>query len=112
MEKKLYIRLQATKHPTHVRLADPDEYYRVRVGEVTVPYVKGKGIALPDVDPFNISIPLSGDDGMTLETMYVLPNGNIKYFYNTELELDEGRVHIERSLGPEQLVLDIRLLDD
>lgn len=101
--------MQAQRKKTHIFLADPEEYYRVRVAEAILPYEKGKGFALPDVDPFNISIQLSGDDGMTLNSLYVQPDGNIRFFYNTELVFVDGRIHIERPVGPEDIILDIEI---
>ena len=101
--------MQAQKRKTHIYLQDPEEYYRVRVAEAILPYECGKGFALPDVDPFNISIQLAGDDGMTLDHLYITPEGNVRFFYNTLLEFEDGRIHIERSLGPEDIILDFEI---
>ena len=112
--KRLYVRMAAQRLPTHVYLDDPAYYYRKRVAEAYVPYEPGTRAALPDTDPFNISVQLAGDDGMILMSgISVLPDGRLGLFYNSIYELDSsGCLHIERTVGPEACVIDIKLLED
>ena len=106
--KKLKVKCISEPYDPNHKLKNEDK--DICVAEAIVDYIPGGGASLPDINPFNRNIWLSGDDGYNMRYIRYLNDGRLEYFYNDIIDVSKGAVHLEKVIRGQKMSFDFELV--